>query len=142
MVDILTPEQRSELMGRIRGVDTTPELIVRRALHALGYRFHTHVRELPGRPDLVFTRRRAVIFVHGCFWHRHGCAKTYSPKSRMAFWNAKFARNVARDISNQKKLLDAGWRLHIVWECEIESDRTAIDRITNFLGAPRLTISA
>ena len=80
MVDIMTPEQRSALMSRIRSVDTKPELFVRRALHAMGYRFRTHVRDLPGRPDLVFTKRHAVVFVHGCFWHRHGCKKTYVPK--------------------------------------------------------------
>ena len=138
MADILTPEDRSELMGRIRGVDTKPELIVRRALHARGYRFRTHVRKLPGCPDLVFSRRRAVIFVHGCFWHRHGCKKTYVPKSRQEFWEAKFVGNVKRDKRDQKQLVEAGWRLLVVWECEIESDETAMDRITDFLGAPRM----
>lgn len=81
MVDIMTPEQRSALMSRIRSVDTKPELFVRRALHAMGYRLRTHVRSLPGRPDLVFTKRRAVIFVHGCFWHRHGCKKPTCQRS-------------------------------------------------------------
>lgn len=137
MVDILTPEKRSELMGRIRGADTKPELFVRRALHALGYRFRTHSRELPGRPDLVFSRRRALIFVHGCFWHRHGCKKTYVPKSRRKFWETKFAENVARDKRVQKLLAEAGWRILLVWECEVESDETTIDRIVDFLGAPR-----
>lgn len=125
-------------MGRIRGMDTKPELFVRRALHACGYRFHTHVRELPGSPDLVFSRRRAVIFVHGCFWHRHGCEKTYVPKSRQKFWESKFAGNMKRDQRDQKRLLDAGWRVLVVWECEIESDETTIVRITDFLGAPRM----
>ena len=123
MVDILTPEKRSQLMGRIRGMDTKPELFVRRALHALGYRFRTHVRELPGCPDLVFSRRRVVVFVHGCFWHRHGCKKTYVPKSRQEFWESKFASNMKRDQRDQKQLVEAGWRVLVVWECEIESRR-------------------
>ena len=98
MTDILTPKERSELMGRIRSADTKPELFVRRALHARGYWFRTHVRKLPGCPDLVFSRRRAVIFVHGCFWHRHGCKRTYIPKSRQEFWESKFAGNVKREL--------------------------------------------
>ena len=138
MADILTPKERSELMGRIRGVDTKPELFVRRALHALGYRFRTHVRELPGCPDLVFSRRRAVIFVHGCFWHRHDCKKTYVPKSRREFWETKFAGNVKRDKRDQKLLVKAGWRVLVVWECEVESDETTVDRIVASLGPPRM----
>ena len=118
MVDIMTAEQRSALMSRIRSVDTKPELFVRRALHAMGYRFRTHVRGLPGRPDLVFTKRRAVIFVHGCFWHRHGCKKTYVPKVREEFWEGKFAANTSRDERNQSQLVQSGWRVLVVWECE------------------------
>lgn len=135
MVDIMTSEQRSALMSRIRSVDTKPELLVRRALHAIGYRFRTHVRGLPGRPDLVFTKRRAVIFVHGCFWHRHGCKKTYVPKVREEFWGGKFEANTSRDERNQSQLLQSGWRVLIVWECEVESDNTLIDRIIAFLAA-------
>lgn len=138
MADILTPSERSELMSRIRGFDTKPELFVRRGLHALGYRFRTHVRELPGCPDLVFTRRRAVIFVHGCFWHRHGCNKTYSPKSREDFWQTKFAGDVNRDKRDQKLLAKAGWQVLVVWECEVESDETILDQIVAFLGPPRM----
>lgn len=108
MVDIMTAEQRSALMSRIRSVDTKPELFVRRALHAMGYRFRTHVRGLPGRPDLVFTRRMAVIFVHGCFWHRHGCKKTYVPKVREEFGGGKFAANASRDQRNQTQLVFYG----------------------------------
>ena len=137
-MDIMTPAERSAMMSRIRGADTKPELFVRRALHAIGYRFRTHVRDLPGRPDLVFTKRHAVIFVHGCFWHRHGCRKTYSPKSRQEFWQEKFRGNVTRDTRNQNLLADAGWRVLIVWECEIESDPTTLDRIVDFLGPPRM----
>lgn len=138
MVDILTPQKRSELMGRIRGVDTNPELFVRRTLHKRGYRFRTHVRDLPGRPDLVFARRRAVIFVHGCFWHRHGCKKTYTPKSRQEFWHKKFNANVERDKRDQKLLTETGWRFLVVWECEVESGETTVDRMVAFLGPPRM----
>ena len=138
-MDIMTPAERSAMMSRIRGADTKPELFVRRALHAIGYRFRTHFGELPGRPDLVFTKRHAVIFVHGCFWHRHGCRKTYSPKTRQEFWQEKFRGNVTRDKRNQKLLADAGWRVLIVWECEIESDHSTLDRIVDFLGPPRMT---
>ena len=142
MTDMLTPQDRSALMSRIRGADTKPELFVRRALHALGYRFRTHVRSLPGRPDVVFSRRRVAVFVHGCFWHRHGCTKTYTPRSREQFWNTKFAGNVERDRRNQKRLAGAGWRIFIAWECEIEADRRLMDRLVAFLGPPRLVKEA
>ena len=139
MTDILTPSQRSELMSRIRGVDTRPELLVRRRLHALGYRFRVHARGLPGRPDLVFTRRRAVVFVHGCFWHRHGCRRTYVPKSRRQFWQDKFAQNQARDERNRTLLLRDGWRVFVAWECEIDSDEMLLPRLVAFLGPTRMT---
>lgn len=134
MPDIVDPGTRSALMSRIRGTDTKPEMFVRRALHAMGYRFRTHVTELPGCPDLVFTRRRSVIFVHGCFWHRHGCGKTYVPKTREQFWEKKFDSNVSRDRRNQCLLEEAGWRIHIVWECEIENDDSTLQRAIQFLG--------
>ena len=133
----MAPAARSALMSRIRGVDTKPELFVRRALHAMGYRFRTHVRELPGRPDLVFSKRHAAIFVHGCFWHRHGCRKTYVPKTRETFWREKFAGNVSRDKRNQRLLAESGWQVLIVWECEAESDESLLDRTVAFLGPPR-----
>ena len=142
MTDIMAPAERSALMSRIRGTDTKPELFVRRTLHAMGYRFRTHVRELPGRPDLVFSRRQAVIFVHGCFWHRHGCRKTYVPKTRETFWREKFAGNVSRDKRNQSLLTEAGWRVLVVWECEVESDDSLLDRTVAFLGPPRVACEA
>ena len=142
MTDILKPKDRSALMSRIRGVDTKPELVVRRALHALGYRFRKHVGTLPGRPDVVFSRRRAAVFVHGCFWHRHGCDKTYSPKSREQFWQAKFAGNVERDRRDQQRLADDGWRVFVAWECEIEADALFMERLVTFLGPPRETTQA
>ena len=134
----MTPAERSALMSRIRGTDTKPELFVRRTLHAIGYRFHTHVRDLPGCPDLVFSRRRAVIFVHGCFWHRHGCRKTYVPKTRKTFWKEKFTGTVRRDRRNQSLITQAGWRVLVVWECELESDDSLLDRTVAFLGPPRM----
>lgn len=142
MTDIMAPSERSALMSRIRGVDTKPELFVRRTLHAMGYRFRTHVRELPGCPDLVFSKRRAVIFIHGCFWHRHGCSKTYSPKTRKAFWREKFVGNVSRDKQNQRLLTEAGWQVLVVWECEVESDASILERVVAFLGPPRAVCGA
>ena len=138
MTDILTSWERSVLMGRIRGADTKPELFVRRALHALGYRFRTHVRALPGRPDIVFSRRRKAILVHGCFWHRHGCGKTYTPKSRRQFWQTKFTANVERDKRVHEQLARDGWRVFVAWECEIEADDTFMARLVAFLGPPRM----
>ena len=137
MNDNLTPEKRSTLMGRIRGTNTKPEMFVRRALHSAGYRFRTHVVDLPGRPDIVFSRRRAVIFVHGCFWHRHGCSRTYVPKTNEIFWQTKFATNVRRDRKNEETLVRAGWRVLVVWECDVTLDRLLLCRLAEFLGPPR-----
>ncbi|OAH19111.1 very short patch repair endonuclease [Methylorubrum populi] len=134
-MDTLDPERRSALMGRIRGVDTGPEMAVRRPAHRLGYRFRLHRRSLLGRPDLVFPSRRAAIFVHGCFWHRHeGCSKASTPKTRVEFWQAKFASNVERDAQVQQRLATAGWRVLVIWECET-ARAGEIDRIlVGFLG--------
>jgi DNA mismatch endonuclease (patch repair protein) len=111
--------QRSALMARVRGRDTRPELAVRRAAHAMGFRYRLHRRELPGSPDLVFKRLRTVIFVHGCFWHRHpGCSRTTTPKTRREFWQAKFAANVERDRLAVGALEAAGWRVVVIWECQ------------------------
>ena len=120
---------RSELMARVRGKDTTPELLVRREVHRQGRRFRLHRRSLPGSPDLVFPARRLAIFVHGCFWHRHaGCRRCTSPKTRQGFWAAKFEANVARDTRNVAELEKLGWRVAVVWECEAvnENRLTAI----------------
>lgn len=120
MADIVSPEQRSRNMARIRGKDTKPEMRVRSLLHRLGFRFRLHRRDLPGRPDIVLPRYRTVVFVHGCFWHRHpDCRYAYTPRSRVPFWTAKFAENVTRDSRNQEALVEAGWRVIIVWECEL-----------------------
>lgn len=121
-MDTVTKEQRSVIMSRIRGKNTKPEMIVRRAAHSLGLRFRLHRKDLPGSPDLFFVRRRKAMFVHGCFWHRHSeCRKAYTPKSNADFWQQKFARNVERDAAAQAKLRAAGWDPVIVWECEISA---------------------
>jgi DNA mismatch endonuclease, patch repair protein len=120
MVDFLTPTQRSERMSRIRGKDSQPELALRRVLHRLGLRYRLHAKELPGKPDLVFPRHKAVVFVHGCFWHRHeGCKIATTPKSNTPFWVEKFEKNVARDKRSAAVLTDLGWRVFVVWECDL-----------------------
>lgn len=120
MVDIVSTEKRSSMMGRIRGRDTQAELLVRSYLHRAGLRFKTNDRSLPGSPDLVFPKYRCVIFVHGCFWHRHpGCRFATTPASRVEFWNSKFAANMARDKKAEASLLALGWRPLTIWECEV-----------------------
>jgi DNA mismatch endonuclease, patch repair protein len=117
--DTVSPDRRSEMMRRIRAKDTKPERIVRSAAHRLGYRFRLHVKDLPGSPDLVFPGRKLALFVHGCFWHRHGgCAYAYRPKSNIEFWKGKFKNNVARDRRVRRELEGMGWRVAIIWECE------------------------
>jgi DNA mismatch endonuclease (patch repair protein) len=118
-MDRIDAARRSENMRRIRGADTRPEMAVRRALFARGLRFRLHRRDLPGRPDIVMPGRRLVIFVHGCFWHRHpGCPGCTSPRTRSDFWQTKFAATVARDARVQAALRESGWRVETVWECE------------------------
>lgn len=119
MVDVLTPEQRSFNMSRIRGRDTKPEIVIRRGLHALGFRFRLHCKELPGRPDLAFPRRRAVIFVHGCFWHGHHCPMCRIPSTRREFWQSKIGGNRERDRRTAVALAEAAWRVLVVWECAL-----------------------
>ncbi len=121
MVDTVNRQRRSEIMSRIGPRDTVPELAVRRVAHRMGFRFRLHQRELPGRPDVVFARHRLVVFVHGCFWHRHGgCKNATIPKTRPEFWQRKFQGNVERDKRNCEQLARLGWRTLIVWECEAE----------------------
>lgn len=120
MTDIVDQQTRSRMMAGIRGKDTKPELVLRRALHARGFRFRLHPKNIHGRPDLVLPKYRAVVFVHGCFWHRHqGCRYTTTPSTRQEFWQAKFAANVARDEAVQGKLMKDGWRVATVWECAL-----------------------
>lgn len=133
MVDKLTSEQRSRLMSQVRGKDTKPELVVRRLVHSLGYRFRLHRRDLPGSPDLVFPSRRKVIFVHGCYWHRHDCKKATTPKSNTAFWQKKFDDNVMRDNKNLRDLKALGWEAMVVWQCETETNELLAHMIGQFL---------
>ncbi|MGN6237034.1 very short patch repair endonuclease [Dyella sp.] len=140
MVDVLTPAQRQLNMSRIRGRDTKPEMIIRRGLHAIGYRYRLHDRTLPGRPDLVFPRYRAVIFVHGCFWHGHDCHLFKLPDTRREFWETKIESNRARDERAVAVLLEQQWRVATVWECSLKGlrrlgDEEAISRCHAFLVA-------
>ena len=121
MTDTLTPEARAERMRRVRGKDTKPEMAVRRLVHGMGYRYRLHGKDLPGKPDLVFRSRRMVIFVHGCFWHRHpspSCRLARMPKSRQDFWRPKLEGNRERDARTRDALDQLGWRQMVVWECE------------------------
>jgi DNA mismatch endonuclease (patch repair protein) len=117
-MDTRTPEQRSRIMRSVGTHDTGPELVVRKVVHGLGLRFRLHGKTLPGKPDIVLPRHRAVIFVHGCFWHGHGCPKGKLPKSKLDFWTAKIERNRERDASCVRALRASGWRVLTVWQCQ------------------------
>jgi len=133
-MDTLTPAQRSERMSRVRGRDTKPELLVRRALHALGYRYRLHDKKLPGKPDLSFPGRKRAVFVHGCFWHMHeGCGLARMPKSRLDFWRPKLEGNRARDAKKFQQLRALGWDVMVVWECELRQMDKLVVRIEAFL---------
>lgn len=137
MPDTLSPEARSERMSRIRGKDTGPERAVRRIVHSLGYRYRLHGKNLPGRPDLVFASRRKVVFVHGCFFHRHPdpqCRLARLPKSRLDFWLPKLTGNRDRDLRNETDLIGDGWKVLVVWECELIHTKRLVSRLTRFLG--------
>lgn len=127
MTDRISQERRSWNMSRIRGANTKPEILVRSMLHRAGYRFRLHDRKLPGRPDIVLKKYRTVVFVHGCFWHRHeGCPAATTPKTRVEFWNEKFAENVRRDRRNARALAEAGWHVITVWECELKDNPSQV----------------
>ena len=135
MTDLLSEARRSRIMSRVRGADTKPEWILRCGLHRLGFRYRLGNRKLPGRPDLVFPKYRAAVFVHGCYWHRHpGCKDATTPKSNLPFWTKKFAENTGRDRKVQKELGEQGWRVLVVWECEL-THRTlpTIERVAAWL---------
>jgi DNA mismatch endonuclease (patch repair protein) len=125
VVDRVSKERRSWNMSRIRGRDTQPELLVRSVLHRMGFRFRLHARDLPGRPDIVLPKWQRIIFVHGCFWHRHpGCAQAYEAKSRKRFWRQKFEGNATRDRRVCAKLRRMGWKVSIIWECQTKKEAT------------------
>lgn len=133
-MDTLTPKERSERMSRVQAKDTKPEMVVRRLVYGLGYRYRLHVAALPGKPDLVFPGRKSVIFVHGCFWHRHdGCKLARLPKSRLDFWIPKLEANVSRDLLAIYRLKAEGWRVMVVWECQTKDASLLSNRIQRFL---------
>lgn len=133
MVDTVTPARRSEIMSRVRPKNTKPELLVRRLLHAAGFRYRLHCAGLPGKPDLVFPGRKKVLFVHGCFWHMHeGCPLARIPKSRVEFWSGKLNANRLRDNLNVTKLREAGWDVFVLWECELQ-EIDLLTKLTAFL---------
>ena len=133
-MDIVDSKRRSKMMSRIKGRDTVPEIAVRRIAHRLGFRFRLYRKDLPGCPDLVFPRFRAVVFVHGCFWHRHcGCRYAYLPKTRVRFWNDKFRGNVARDRRNEAALREIGWRVLVIWECETRDREHVKKQLLSYL---------
>ncbi len=136
MTDVFTPEKRSAVMRRVKGRDTAPELKVRKTLTALGARYRLHRADLPGKPDIVLPGRRLAIFVHGCFWHGHDCARgARLPKQNRGYWLAKVDRNRARDITHRAALNAQGWRVETLWECELKDDGTLKDRLSRILSA-------
>jgi DNA mismatch endonuclease (patch repair protein) len=130
-----TPELRSRIMRAVKATDTSPEMTVRRLVHAMGYRYRLHREGLPGKPDLVFPRLRKVIFVHGCFWHGHNCPRgARMPVRNKQYWEAKIARNVARDKRELRRLRSLGWKCLVIWECQIRDLQRMRSTILRFLG--------
>lgn len=132
-MDRVTKEKRSEIMSRIRGKNTSPELTIRKLVYSLGYRYRLYSKDLPGKPDLVFPGRKKVIFVHGCFWHYHGCKKGQLPKSRLDYWLPKLEANKRRDEENSQELIKQGWKVLVLWQCEIKKTSVLKEAIINFL---------
>jgi DNA mismatch endonuclease (patch repair protein) len=134
-VDTISAERRSENMRRIRSKGMKPEMVVRQLAHRLGYRYRLHSPKLPGKPDLVFPRLKKVIEVRGCFWHQHGgCIDSHVPKSRMDYWRPKLMRNQQRDVENIQRLEGLGFRVLVLWECEITNDKRLAKKLQRFLG--------
>jgi DNA mismatch endonuclease (patch repair protein) len=137
MADRLTAAERSVNMAKIRSGDTKPEMVVRRLLHARGYRYRLHRKDLPGKPDLVFGPRRKAIFIHGCFWHQHDapkCLDGRKPKSNTGYWHSKLERNVERDRRHLAKLAEHGWEALVIWECQTKDTEALLRQIEAFLG--------
>ncbi|WP_371914354.1 very short patch repair endonuclease [Pseudomonas sp. NFACC16-2] len=134
MIDTVSSAKRSHIMSLVKGKNTRPEMTVRRVLHAAGFRYRLHDNSLPGKPDIVFAKKRKVIFVHGCFWHRHvGCHLCRMPKTNQLFWSEKFEANVIRDSLNNDLLIASGWSVLTVWECEISDLEHLEKRLRDFL---------
>lgn len=136
MVDRLDTGRRTRLMQKVGVKDTGPEVSVRSMLHKMGYRFRLHRRDLPGTPDIVFPGRKTALFVHGCFWHMHGCNKGRLPKSRLEYWEPKLQGNKVRDDRNTKALLALGWKVIVIWQCELRDEQTLQSRLRTLLGEP------
>jgi len=135
MPDTLTGKQRKRCMSRNRGKDTSPEIIVRQQLYSLGYRYRLHRKDLPGCPDMVFSAKKKVIFINGCYWHRHSCKKGRSkPETRKDFWQTKFFRTKQRDKENRKQLKKLGWQILTIWECQVKDLEKLKKMVTKFLG--------
>ena len=134
MPDRFTSQERSRIMSRVKGQHTKPEKVVRSLLHSMGYRFRLHVKDLPGKPDIVLSKYRKVIFVHGCFWHGHkNCSRAARPQTNADFWNKKLDSNIARDVNTQIQIAELGWQFLIVWQCEIKDVEKLRQRLTHFL---------
>jgi DNA mismatch endonuclease (patch repair protein) len=145
MPDVLTPKQRQLNMSRIRGRDTKPEMLVRRGLHARGLRYCLHDRRLPGRPDLVFPKYHTVVFIHGCFWHAHGCALSKLPGTRQDFWQKKLEGNVARDRRILSALQVSGWRVLVIWECALRGplrldEMAVLDHVARYIRSEHVSL--
>ena len=135
-MDRMTPEQRHRCMSRIRSKDTGPEWVVRRMVHAMGFRYRLHTKKLPGKPDIVLPRHRKVILIHGCFWHAHGCETARRPPAtRKQFWKEKFARNAARDRTVLRQLWEMGWQVLVIWECETKDPQRLRETLASFLAS-------
>ena len=135
-MDVFDRETRSRVMSRVKQKDTRPELVVRKLLHAMGFRYRLHVKDLPGRPDIVLPKYRSAIFVHGCFWHGHTCPRGRLPVTNAEFWREKIEGNVSRDAKQLSELRDLGYRTEVIWECEIRDLSGLADRLSDFLCSP------
>jgi len=135
--DTRSPEQRHRIMQSVKSKNTKPEWTVRHLLHRLGYRYRLHVRNLPGKPDIVFTKKKKAIFVHGCYWHGHGCRIGQPPKSNLEYWLPKIAANQERDARKQREIDSLGWSVLVVWQCEMKDPIDLESRLTQFLGDPQ-----
>ena len=136
MTDVLTKEQRSFNMSRIRSKDTRPEIVIRSLVHRMGFRYALHRKDLPGRPDMVLTRHRKIIFVHGCFWHMHKCRYgRVTPATNTKFWQTKREGNVARDKRNLRKLRKGGWKVLVIWECQTRHLEKLTKKLDSFLSS-------
>jgi len=134
MTDVFAKEKRSWIMSRVKGLDTKPEILVRSIIHRMGFRFRVHRRDLPGNPDIVLPRHRKVIFVHGCFWHGHkGCPRSKRPTTSKSFWNKKLDANTERDTRFHRELRRMGWKLLVVWQCEIHNPEKLLGKLKRFL---------